>query len=90
MTRAVYKAAKGVIKIDLSLAGEKISYIRITGDFFLHPEEKLWSLEESLRGRSINEIDEIIRDFFKDVESPGVTAEDFIKAIRLATGERHE
>ena len=90
MTRAVYKAAKGVIKIDLSLAGEKISDIRITGDFFLHPEEKLWSLEESLRGRNIDEIDEIIRDFFKDVESPGVTAEDFIKAIKLAIGERHE
>jgi len=89
VTKAVYKAAKGVIKIDLSLTDGKISDIRIAGDFFIHPEEKLWSLEEFLKGKALSEIDKIIVDFFKTIESPGVTAEDFIKAIKLAAGEKN-
>ena len=89
MTKAIYKAAKGVIKIDLSLSDGKISEIKIAGDFFIHPEDKLWSLEESLKGKALSEVDKIIADFFKTVESPGVTAEDFIKAIKLAAGEKN-
>ena len=85
---AKYKARKGLINIKLKLDKGKIESIRIEGDFFFYPEDKLWDLEKALLGCDI-EIGKITRriaEFYKSngISSPGVEPEDFAKAITLA------
>jgi lipoate-protein ligase A len=85
---SIYKAAKGVIKVSLSVKGITISDIYISGDFLLEPEGSLRLLEESLRGCIASEecISETISNFFKvkRIKALGVTVEDFVKAILQA------
>jgi|YelNatPaOPRAMG01_1025707.scaffolds.fasta_scaffold21902_4 lipoate-protein ligase A len=82
---STYRAAKGVIKVSLSVKGIVISDIYISGDFLLQPNGSLRLLEESLRGCIASEeyISETISNFFKmkQIKALGVTAEDFVKAV---------
>jgi hypothetical protein len=86
-----YKARKGLIRVKLELDSlGRISWIRITGDFFMYPEEALLSLEKALIGVKLDreEVGSVIRRFFiSGVKVPFVTEEDFINAI---LGVHHE
>lgn len=83
------RAQKGVIKVRLTVDTEasRIIEARITGDFFLYPEDALWKLEESLRGAAVAEVADRVRDALKEARLVGSTAEDFIEAIMEAAGK---
>lgn len=86
MFRAEYKVEGGkLIKVQVSKIGEKIGFVKITGDFFMHPEDLIEDLEKSLLGCPLDEktITEVIRRFIKDkgVVLLGVSPEDFAKCI---------
>jgi len=56
MKQAIYKVPDGkLLKIFLEEENGKIKNVKITGDFFMHPEEKITVLEEALRGADLNE-----------------------------------
>lgn len=56
MKKALYKVPHGkLLKIFLTDGDEKILSIKITGDFFLYPEEHLEGLEENLVGVTLTE-----------------------------------
>ncbi|MBS7639063.1 MAG: lipoate protein ligase C-terminal domain-containing protein [Candidatus Bathyarchaeia archaeon] len=89
--KAEYKVEGGkLIKVQLEREDNKIKAIKITGDFFMHPEELIDELEKSLIGCSIEEsaITEIIKRFIeeKGVILLGVAPEDFAKCIVRAGG----
>ncbi|MEM2282641.1 MAG: lipoate protein ligase C-terminal domain-containing protein [Candidatus Hadarchaeales archaeon] len=89
--RAELKAPKGVIKVELETAAGKIQKIRITGDFFLYPEEALEKLEESLKNVPLEEAElmKVVRNFFESerVQAPMLGPEHFVEAIlRAARG----
>ncbi|MEM2320751.1 MAG: lipoate protein ligase C-terminal domain-containing protein [Candidatus Bathyarchaeia archaeon] len=91
MLRAEYKAEEGkLIKVQLVKENDRISFIKITGDFFMHPEELIEDLEKSLVGCVIDEkaIAETIRKFVEDrgVTLLGASPEDFAKCIVKAGG----
>lgn len=78
-----------MIKIRLSVKDEKISYIMITGDFFLHPETLLTEIESSLIGMSLDE-EELTALIMKTLDREnanliGATPRDLAKAIALAS-----
>lgn len=51
MKQLIYKVPGGkMLRLFLEADHGKITKIRITGDFFMHPEENLKFLEESLLG----------------------------------------
>ncbi len=51
MKRSIYKIPNGkLLKIFLDDADGKIVSLKITGDFFLYPEENIEALEKALRG----------------------------------------
>jgi len=81
-----YKAPDGkLIRITLELEGKFIRSLQISGDFFLHPEEKIEQIESSLINEEINK-DEIIQKIKKIVEDEditlvGITPEDIAEAI---------
>lgn len=54
MKKAIYKVPNGkLLKIFLEDDGGKIVSIKITGDFFMHPEENIEKLETALVGAEI-------------------------------------
>jgi len=83
-----HKASKGLIRIRVDVEDDVIKRIMISGDFFMHPEDKLWDLERSLVGvkayRSV--VLNSIKRFYqkKDISTPGVKPEDFVEAIMKA------
>lgn len=80
-----YKVPGGkLIRMHVIYSGDVLREVRINGDFFLHPEEALEELEDSLKDRSMGEAEKIIRRFCRGVEMAGVSPEDFIRALKLA------
>ena len=51
MLEANYKVPGGkLVKVKLDVSSGKINQVRILGDFFLHPEETILTIEDSLIG----------------------------------------
>jgi hypothetical protein len=80
-----YKAAKGLIRISLSLSDDRIEELKISGDFMIHPGNAVQELEQNLRGEPLNEetLRDKIQELFaaKGIQAVGVSAEDFARAI---------
>jgi lipoate-protein ligase A len=88
---AEFKAPKGLIKVEVELAGNKILRISVSGDFFMHPEEALEGFERALIGSRVDKENllETIEDFFESTgtRTPMVEPEHWAEAIlRAARG----
>jgi len=86
MGRAEYKVPGGkLIRARVEVEGGRISGIRITGDFFLHPETDLEALERRLLGVEVapESVREAISTFFEERGTIplGVSPEDFVKVV---------
>jgi len=80
----IYKAPKGLIRVDAELNEGRISKIRITGDFFMVPEDSLPSLEKILQGTAFErkQLEKKLDDFYKTgVTTPMLSKDDIINAI---------
>ncbi len=85
-----HKARKGLIRIEFDERDGKAEHVKITGDFFMHPEEAVQELERKLEGHKLEELDQIIDEFFAvrmDIEMPYVNVEDFKIALKNALKE---
>ncbi len=88
---ADYKAPGGkLVRIRLNEDQGTIKSVRITGDFFLVPEESLPKLEKMLEDTPLKagELKLLVDRFFRGTgaQGLGVTPEDFVKAILAAEG----
>ncbi|WP_297487908.1 lipoate protein ligase C-terminal domain-containing protein [Thermococcus sp.] len=82
-----HKAKKGLIRIEFDEEDGVAEHVRITGDFFIHPEETVHELEEALEGHRVEELEAVMDEFFSmrlDVEMPFVNVEDFKIALKKA------
>lgn len=84
-----YKAAGGkLVRVRLTEADGRILSAKISGDFFLIPEDSLPKLERMLEDARLDEgeLKLLVDRFFRatGAQGLGVTPEDFVKAI-LAT-----
>ena len=89
MGKAEYKVEGGkLVKVQLQRIGKAIGKVKITGDFFLHPEELIEELERRLEGRLLDEEDlaEYIRALLERNEAVmlGASPEDFARCIMMA------
>jgi len=89
MGKAQYKVEGGkLIKVQLEIKANKIKKVKITGDFFLHPEELIEELEKAIEGAALNEqiLAGHIKAFIKknEVVLLGASPEDFAKCIVMA------
>lgn len=89
MGKAEYKVEGGkLVKVQLQRTGKAIGKIKITGDFFLHPEELIEELERRLEGRLLDEKDlaKHIKDLLEKNEAVmlGASPEDFARCIMMA------
>ena len=74
-----------MLRIFLEEEHGNIAKIKITGDFFLYPEENLSKIEENLRGASLDEekLLFLIKSFLESnpTELYGFAARDLVQAI---------
>ena len=91
----IFKAQK-LIKISLEYEEDSnhyrtISSIRITGDFFLYPEDRLENLEEHLKGTKLEKVKlkEKIKDCLNNSEAFGFDSESMSEAILGCIRDQH-
>ncbi len=79
----VHKAPGGLIRGDVEIAGDVISSLVLSGDFFFYPAEKLSELSQALVGSRLAGVEETIQQFYaqNSVESPGVDPADFARVV---------
>ncbi len=91
MLKSVYKVDGGkLIKISLLLNHEVIKNIKINGDFFIYPEDKIVDIENFLIAKSTENKEKLqkqLENFVKDqkIELFGIDSESIVKSIFMAT-----
>ncbi|MGA2573690.1 MAG: hypothetical protein ABSF36_05710 [Candidatus Methanomethylicaceae archaeon] len=56
-----------LLKVAVRSQGGTIEGVRITGDFFVYPEEALELLEAKLKGRMVQDVGKILKDEVKSL-----------------------
>lgn len=92
MKKAVYKVPQGkLLKIFLDEDDFHIRSIKITGDFFLHPEENIERLETALNGAPLTQEDLTARinGFLAKNETMffGIDVNSLVSTILAAAGQ---
>ena len=79
----IHKAPGGLLRCEMELIEGKIRALTLSGDFFCFPKDSIVRLERSLLGKSLDEVEGILEDFYfgGDVEIPGVEVEDWMKVL---------
>ncbi len=84
LVHSLYKGAKGLLRVEAELDAGVITKVRITGDFFMVPEEALPRLEGKLNGVKLDResVMKVVSDFYKSgVETPMLSKDDIVNAI---------
>lgn len=84
LVQSIYKAPKGLIRVQLEIVDNIIKEAKITGDFFMIPETSLKLLETMLRDVPLIEekIAEAVSEFYSSgVITPMLGQDDMVKAI---------
>ncbi len=85
MNCIIHKVPNGkLLKLFLEVKEGRIDTIKITGDFFVHPEEAIEELEKQLCGVGIADVEQVVHTFFeqRDVEMVGLTEESLIQVLK--------
>lgn len=87
--KSVYKVPNGkLLKVTLDFWGDRINSVRLTGDFFIYPEDAIVKIEEGLAGKEIDK--QVLAAEIKNVASRlnaeffGIDPESIAHAILLA------
>jgi lipoate-protein ligase A len=85
--KSEYKIPGGkLLACEIMIKDSFITDIKLSGDFFMHPEAAIIELEKTLQCAKIENISAKIEDFFrkKEITLFGVSPKDFTKVIQLA------
>ena len=85
--KAEFKVPGGkLIQAEVQVTEDKLSLVKLSGDFFMHPEEAITDLEAALTGVKVDDFGAALDRFFseKDLTFYGVSPEDFRHVIELA------
>ncbi len=78
-----------LLRVSVDRQADLIRSVKITGDFFIHPEEDLEKLEEAARGLPLNRPDKLEEAFHRVVRENGTqilgfSIEDLTELMREA------
>jgi lipoate-protein ligase A len=79
----MHKAPGGLIRAVVEVREGRLAGVSLSGDFFLYPEERLFDLERALADILIEDVEAVVTQFYAehDIESPGVTPQDFAQVL---------
>ncbi|MFP4116856.1 MAG: hypothetical protein ACLFQ8_02840 [Candidatus Aenigmatarchaeota archaeon] len=84
MKHVDFKVPDGkMLKIDVEVKDNVVKEIDVRGDFFIHPEDSLKDLEETLSEIQIDDVDKKFKEWIdsKDVEVIGFDGKDLKTAV---------
>jgi len=81
--RAVIRKVKGgkLVRVKVKSKCGLIEDVKITGDFFAHPEEGLEEMERELRGTSIGKVRAVLESATGGITLIGMSREDLVEMI---------
>ena len=89
--QGIHKSKGGLIRSFVTIENSIIKDIRISGDFFLFPEEAIFKMIEQLKGTPAKreEIQKNIEETYEkeNIQSPGTAPSDFTESIMKALEE---
>ncbi len=89
--QGIHKSKGGLIRSFVTIENSIIKDIRISGDFFLFPEEAIFKILEQLKGTPAKreEIQKNIEETYEkeNIQSPGTAPSDFTESIMKALEE---
>ncbi len=89
--QGIHKSKGGLIRSFVTIENSIIKDIRISGDFFLFPEEAFFKIIEQLKGTPAKreEIQKNIEETYEkeNIQSPGTAPSDFTESIMKALEE---
>ncbi len=80
-----YKVPNGkLLRLEADIEESTIISIKISGDFFVHPETAIIQIEELLAGKSIDDVNDTVNKFIEEnnVQLIGFDASDLTEALR--------
>ena len=83
-TNIVHKVPQGkMLRIEADITDSTINSIKITGDFFVHPEETITEIENFLIGKKVEKIEQGLSIFLdkKNIRIIGFTPKDLQYAL---------
>lgn len=83
-TNIVHKVPQGkMLRIEADITDSVINNIKITGDFFIHPEEVITEIENFLIGKKVEKIEQGLSIFLdkKNIRIIGFTPKDLQYAL---------
>ena len=86
MKSAEYKIPGGkLLAAELDVEDDTLVHVKISGDFFMHPEQAIYDLESVLNSRHVGAISETVHRFFNENEVTlfGVSPGDFVTVLEL-------
>jgi len=77
------KAPGGVIRATIEVGEGQWRYVSLSGDFFCHPKDALSDIEPALVGTPCAQSRDVLARFYvtHDIETPGVSVDDWVKAL---------
>lgn len=77
-----------MLAVDVVVDGSRVSKVRITGDFFLHPEDALLAIEDALTGIDVgtgeDELSAMVASALAGATLIGATSQDIARIFRRA------
>lgn len=80
-----YKVPNGkLLRIEADIDNNTINSIKITGDFFMHPETALEDIERMLKGVKLDDVESLLHDYIEknNMQVIGFSAKDLAEALR--------
>jgi lipoate---protein ligase len=74
-----------LLKASVSFEGDVILSVKLSGDFFIHPEDAIERLEEALVGVKVVEVRRFVERELADARLYGIDRGSIVKAIWEAT-----
>ena len=88
MKKATLRTKKGLIEVEIDIKDNRISTLKITGDFFIYPEEALENIEQELIDIIIDkeQLENKIAGIYEQqqISTPGITIDDWVSVILKA------
>jgi hypothetical protein len=87
MKSAEYKIPGGkLLAVEVDEKDDMLLNVKISGDFFMHPESAIVELEKMLCNSPISELEDRVKRFFymNNISLFGVEPNDFVKVIEQA------
>lgn len=83
-TNIVHKVPRGkMLRIEADITDSVIKNIKITGDFFIHPEETITEIEDFLKDKKVQDIEKDLSNFLnkKNIRIIGFNLQDLQEAL---------